>query len=65
MPQMNRHFRLKSTLYNGLGELLEKTVFSDQIFRFLLIVVRKQMIEQLFVNGHIMSLLRVGCSTTP
>jgi len=47
------------------GQLLEQSILSYQIFRFLVIVVGKQMIEQFFVNGHTFSLLRVGLSTTP
>ena len=45
--------------------MLFRSVFSYQIFGFLVVVVREQMIEQFFVNGHIISLLRVGFSTTP
>lgn len=53
VPQMFRHLGFEGTFDQSLGQLLEKPVFSDKVFR--LFVIRQQAVYQFVVYGHFSS----------
>ena len=58
VPQMLRHLSLNGSLDQSFGQLLEKPVFSNQVFR--LFVIRQQAVYQFVVYGHFSSFENFG-----
>jgi hypothetical protein len=52
------HLDFKRTLHQALGELLEKPVFSNQVFR--LFVIRQQSVYQFVAYGHFSAFEKTG-----
>jgi hypothetical protein len=58
MPQMLRHLGFKGSLDQSFGQLLKKSVFSNQVLR--LFVIRQQAVYQFVVYGHFSSFENFG-----
>src|ERR1017187_1558328 len=55
IAEMFGHLRLHGTFQHGLGQLLQQTVFTNDVFW--LLVVRQQLVDEFEVDSHRVSLV--------
>ena len=58
VPKVLSHLGFKGTLDQSFGQLLEKPVFSNEVFRFF--VIRQQAVYQFVAYGHFSSFENFG-----